>query len=597
MDSELRSSSNDLSSAPPSDAEGPPTSLSYSNTITVARDAYGPSTTPVAANVKSEGASSAQVSATRQDSAPAKQRKPRKKKEVDPNAPSAPEKKKTVRKPRDPTTTNSNARKKQKTDNTAAGGVLPQYTASTTDLSSSRLVQPFVSKNKSPMISEAAKISQNGFLNHNSAMNSQPPSPPVPRYQNTQQQQSAPPRSRNIFDPVRGIERASEQTVTYPSLNETPPRQPFRPSASPAISSILNPTDARDLPPLAFQSPVKSDPIKASTMEDIKVTNDTTSIVINIDSSPSSESASKKAAVTEKSTIEPEAKPKRAKEQPPPMPAGSGLLNSTFFGGELSNDKSDASSNETSIMLHIDLKDSKNKIFNFARMAEEKYGFAAVYPKQAAQKKRLAEVAAQGAALERAALNNKRGGTSVGDSGDEDLSVDIERDSENDGDVAMGGVNGTNENSGTDGPATKQRKKRRDEYDADDPFVDDSEMLWEAQAAASKDGFFVYCGPLVPDGEKPTVERAEGTTKRGRGRGRGGGPGSRGGRGAATTTAANAIPIGSGETSTRGGTATSRGGGVTRKPRITKAERAQRELEKKQREQMALAAKPAVTPV
>jgi len=331
-------------------------------------------------------------------------------------------------------------------------------------------------------------------------------------------------------------------------------------------------------------------------MEDVEAANSTTSIVINIDSSPSSESAPRKAAVTEKNTVEPEAKPKRAKEQPPPMPSGSGLLNSTFFGGELSNDKSDSSSNETSIMLHIDLKDSKNKIFNFARMAEEKYGFAAVYPKQAAQKKRLAEVAAQGAALERAALNNKRGGTSVGDSGDEDLSVDIERDSENDGDVAMGGVNGTNENSGTDGPATKPKKKRRDEYDAEDPFVDDSEMLWEAQAAASKDGFFVYCGPLVPEGEKPTVERAEGTAKRGRGRGRGGGPGSRGGRGAAVT-AANTTPIGSGETATRGGTATSRGGGVTRKPRITKAERAQRELEKKQREQMALAAKPAVTPV
>ncbi|EAU31081.1 predicted protein [Aspergillus terreus NIH2624] len=45
---------------------------------------------------------------------------------------------------------------------------------------------------------------------------------------------------------------------------------------------------------------------------------------------------------------------------------------------------------------------------------------------------------------------------------------------------------------------------------------------WQEQAAASKDGFFVYSGPLVPEGEKVQVERADGTIKRGRGRGRGG---------------------------------------------------------------------------
>jgi hypothetical protein len=32
-------------------------------------------------------------------------------------------------------------------------------------------------------------------------------------------------------------------------------------------------------------------------------------------------------------------------------------------------------------------------------------------------------------------------------------------------------------------------------------------MVWQEQAAASKDGFFVYSGPLVPEGEKVQVER------------------------------------------------------------------------------------------
>jgi len=163
-----------------------------------------------------------------------------------------------------------------------------------------------------------------------------------------------------------------------------------------------------------------------------------------------------------------------------------------------------------SIVLHVDLRQSNNRVISFGRLAEEKYGFAALYPRQAAQKERLAKVAAAGAALDRSASGSKFGGTSAGESGDEDLSVDIERDSDNDGDVAMSGINGGPEanNSGTDAPGPKRRRRRKqEEYDQDDPFVDDSELLWEAQAAASKDGFFVYCGPLVPEGEKPAVER------------------------------------------------------------------------------------------
>ena len=222
----------------------------------------------------------------------------------------------------------------------------------------------------------------------------------------------------------------------------------------------------------------------------------------------------------------------------------------------------------------------------------------------------------QEAALEKSANGGKPGGTSAGESGDEDMSVDIDRDSDNDGDIAMSGLNGgagTGVNSGTDGPGPKKRRKRKvEEYDQEDPFVDDSEMAWEAQAAASKDGFFVYCGPLVPEGEKPAVERyslsqctlriqmltyslrADGTVKRGRGRGRGGGPGSRGGRGGAAAAAAAAAGEGG---SGRGGGPGSRGGTATRKPRVTKAGRAMMEREKLDREKMApLAAKPSGYP-
>jgi len=573
-----RSSSNDLSSAPSSDVEGPFLSRppsAHSNTIVVSREGHAPSSSSTAANLKS---GAAPPSATRQESAPVKQRKPRKKKEVDPNAPPASEKEKPPRKPRPRPATTGNARKKLKTEDVSASATIPQHSAQITDLSSSTLVQPasFVSDTKA-VLNEAAKTTQNGFSNQNPATNSQPLSPSVSRYQSTPQPQAAAPRSRNIFDPVRGIERASEQTqtVSYPNSNATPPRPAvFKPSASPAISSIINHPNVQEPVPSAFQ------PSWSSTRPEEPVPiNGTESTPINLDGAADSETSRKTSPPAEKAAAEAENKPKRAKEQPPPMPSGSGLLNSTFFGGDLSSDKPEKGGKGVSIVLNLELQKGESKIFNFARMAEEKYGFAAVYPRQAAQKERLAKVAAAGAALERSASNSKRGETSLGESGDEDLSVDIDRDSDNDGDVNMTGVNGTNENSGTDGPARKQRRKRRDEYDADDPFVDDSEMLWEAQAAATKNGFFVYMGPLVAETDKAPADKNEGAAKRGgRGRGRGGGPGSRGGRGGAASAAGT-------EGSGRGGGAGSRGSGITRKPRITKAERQQRELEKKQREE------------
>lgn len=593
MDADVRSSSNDLSSAPSSDVEGPLPSHSHAahhSDLSNVPTYYGyPTPTPLSATVKGDR-NAAHASATRQDDVPVKPpRKPRKKKEVDPNAPPAPGKEKKPRKPRASagTAAVATSRKRIKTETEQPATVISQNSLQTNDLSASRLVQPvpFAPESKPPVSHEAAKTTQNSFSNQNVAMTPQAPSPTIPR-----QQVAPPPRSRNIFDPVRGIERSSEPvpTITYPPLNETPPRQPVRPSASPSISSIINHPDVKPPPPLTYQ-PASRNSVRQTPTEETITVNGTTSTLINLDGSSSSEAPPKTSTPPDKTAPEAETKQKRAKEQPPPVAAGSGLLNSTFFGGDSSTGRAEAGGKGVSIVLQIDLKDENYKVFNFAKLAEEKYGFAAVYPRQAAQRERLAKVAAAGAALEKLAPSAKRGEMSIGESGDEDLSADIDRDSDNDGDIAMTGVNGTNENSGTDGPMKKQRKKRKDEYDAEDPFVDDSEMLWETQAATSKDGFFVYMGPLVPEGEKTTVERAEGTTtKRGRGRGRGGGPGSRGGRGGASAAG--------GENSTRGGGPGSRGGGITRKPRITKAERAQREMEKKQREQNATAMAASVTP-
>ena len=196
--------------------------------------------------------------------------------------------------------------------------------------------------------------------------------------------------------------------------------------------------------------------------------------------------------------------PARTAKESQALPQGSGLITNALFGmGDISQ-SSESSETTPNIIVHVPLKGTGNKIINFARLAEEQYGFAALHPRLAAHQERLARVAAAGAALER---NEKGRKGADAESADEDLSLDVDRDSELDGDVAMGGLGGTNGAGTEDGDGTKKRRKKVEEYDRDDPFVDDSELVWQEQAAASKDGFFVYSGPLVPEGEKVQVER------------------------------------------------------------------------------------------
>lgn len=77
----------------------------------------------------------------------------------------------------------------------------------------------------------------------------------------------------------------------------------------------------------------------------------------------------------------------------------------------------------------------------------------------------------------------------------------------------------TNATTATTSPKKKSHpmkgKNLIGKYDVEDPFIDDSELLWEEQRAATKDGFFVYFGPLIEKGHYASLERANGTMKRG----------------------------------------------------------------------------------
>ncbi|KAH7029050.1 uncharacterized protein B0I36DRAFT_363645 [Microdochium trichocladiopsis] len=209
-----------------------------------------------------------------------------------------------------------------------------------------------------------------------------------------------------------------------------------------------------------------------------------------------------------------------------------------------------------SIVLNIPLAiGENNKYVNFMRMAEEQYGWDALHPRQAEAKARKARIAAASAAL------------AQNDSSREGDEMSVDESDNDDSNIEMGGTSGPDK---PDGKPIKKKKRhfKEDEYDRDDDFVDDSEMLWEEQAAASRDGFFVYSGPLVPEPVKEPSGKRDGLPKRGRG--------SRGGRGGARGA-------GTGTGRGRGGGPGSRGG-VVRKPRMTKADKAQLEKEKADRE-------------
>ncbi|KAI8631561.1 HPC2-domain-containing protein [Xylariaceae sp. FL1651] len=208
-----------------------------------------------------------------------------------------------------------------------------------------------------------------------------------------------------------------------------------------------------------------------------------------------------------------------------------------------------------SIILNIPLNGETNKYVNFMRMAEEQYGWDALHPRQAEHKARKARIAAASAAL------------AQNDSSREGDEMSVDESDNDDSNIEMGGTSGPDK--AIDGkPVKKKRHFKEDQYDREDDFVDDSELLWEEQAAASRDGFFVYSGPLIPEVEKPEPGRGDGLPKRGRG--------SRGGRGGSRGA-------GTGTGRGRGGGPGSRGG-ITRKPRMTKADKAQMDREKAERE-------------
>lgn len=172
-----------------------------------------------------------------------------------------------------------------------------------------------------------------------------------------------------------------------------------------------------------------------------------------------------------------------------------------------------------SVCIRVPLAGKTNVVLNIAKLAEDKYGWAALHPQIAATAAELFD----------------EDGDESDESGDEDGGAAVKSES---------GATGTPAPTDPNAPPAKVKAKRKTDgkygrYDINDPFIDDSELLLEEQAASTKDGFFVFSGPLISETEQVRIERADGTVKRGRGRG-GRPPGSGRGKKAAAAAAAAA---------------------------------------------------------
>ena len=280
-----------------------------------------------------------------------------------------------------------------------------------------------------------------------------------------------------------------------------------RPRLSPPLSIVPKQTSnlsPKESAPAFSETP--SVPTSAATPVAMEVDSDKTSAATTSTATmPLKKPSPKPSSTVSSSSHSP--KPTRPKDGAVAISSGSGLLSGTVFGNGYDNGGSEKTA--PTVVLNVPLT-SEHQYVNFTRLAEDQYGFNAMHPRLAAQRERLARVAAAGAALENA---HKLGNPGSAD----DMSVDLSDAEGDNSNVEMGGMNDGERHAGTKsgeetgeaGVVKKPRKRtmKEDMYDKEDDFIDDAELMWEEQAATSKDGFFVYSGPLIPPGEEPTVER------------------------------------------------------------------------------------------
>ena len=253
---------------------------------------------------------------------------------------------------------------------------------------------------------------------------------------------------------------------------------------------------------------VKSESPKPNSESSSETPNNNTPEVVTNDSKVKSETTDSETAESKK-----EKSKKKKTETPrklvPAPPIKSPKLSSVEVDGKpiviLDIPLHDVSSNEY-------LDENGQVVFNVYNMIQEKYGG------QISKTKRNLIVDLNDD-VEAAEDNEGEDGAEVehdAEDDDDDDDDDDEEDDEEDG----AAIDSTKNKDSSSSPKKKRPhplkgKSRIGKYDIEDPFIDDSELLWEEQRAATRDGFFVYFGPLIEKGQYASFQRVDGTMKKG----------------------------------------------------------------------------------
>ncbi|QBM88260.1 HPC2 and ubinuclein domain-containing protein [Metschnikowia aff. pulcherrima] len=279
-----------------------------------------------------------------------------------------------------------------------------------------------------------------------------------------------PAAKRSRADPLKKTAKAEPKTVVK-----------IEPSAAPRSDS---------------KTTLKSDTKDAKdTKKDLKVEPKKTPAKPDAKSEPKKTAKAKKKTPElvlpsqEKPSIHPTMTTEKSKYSGPPasVPAPSFIAMDEPGLGDAGNDEKEKLQLPV-IALDVPLLDPKNPrpgqaevVVNVMRLAEEKYGWAAVHPEARSTFDLMEDV-----------LDDEEDG-----------------DEEEDEEVMIVDEKGNALKKKDDGGDKKKKKvppkvnRKVGKYDFEDPFIDDAELQWEEEITTTKEGFFVYWGPLV-DERQPT---------------------------------------------------------------------------------------------
>lgn len=152
------------------------------------------------------------------------------------------------------------------------------------------------------------------------------------------------------------------------------------------------------------------------------------------------------------------------------------------------------------IALNIPLLDPKNPkpgqsevVVNVLKLAEDKYGWNAIHPNSKSAIELMNDM-----------LDDDEEGD---DDEEEDLQIVDDK-----GNPVKGAKPKEAEEVAKKKKITAMNRKIG-KYDYKDPFIDDEELQWEEEIATTKEGFFVYWGPLVEDRNSGATTSKKSTAK------------------------------------------------------------------------------------